>query len=306
MTTNVKHGTETVCASPVTSLTPGGVLIDWYFFGLPTTALNYSPGRTVTIAGEPARLASGPADPACARIGGTRSVDAAIEPAMPNGSPSLLHMDACLTRTTEIAPVMAMLRSLRFTTSPAATSPARFPALAADDPYQPLRDDSDLHQPTGNGPLPLWATVTAARWCTATPGPHGEQLTRYQSTGHLAALTKALHAPPTAAVTDRTVCPAGPPSIPVSLEVIDQDGNLFRPTLPVDSCGAISGTPRSPRRSLLRPARRPLSLLALARRPVFLTLRRAVRKPCRIASPSQGTSIRRRFPTPPGRPPGLT
>lgn len=246
VTRNVRHGTETVCTSPVTSLAPGGLLIDWYLYGLPGTALHYSPGRTVTIAGQPARVASGPADPACARIGGTHSIDASIQPADADGSPSLLHMDACLTRTTQTAPVMAMLQSLRFTTPStapsAATSPSRFPPVAEDDPCQPLREDPSLRQPTGNGALPWWATVTVARWCTAAPGPHGEQLQRHQSSGDLSALTRALHVSLTAAASPRTVCPAGGISFPVAVEVIDQNGNLFRPTLPVDSCGAISGT----------------------------------------------------------------
>lgn len=242
VTKRIKRGTETICTSPVTSLTPGGLLITWYYYGLPGTALRYSPGRTVTIAGQPARLATGTADPACARIGGTRSVDATVQPATPDGSPDLLQMDACLTRPTQTAPVLAMLRTLTFTAPAVATSPTRFPPVAEDDPCQPLRDDPHFRQPPGNGALPWSSTVTAARWCEATPGPHGEQLTRYQSTGNVSALTRALHAPLSATAPTNLVCPAGPAQFPVAVEVLDQHGNLFRPTLPIDACGAISGT----------------------------------------------------------------
>lgn len=243
ITTSLAGGGERVdCTSPVTTLTPGGVLIDWYYCGLPGNSLRSSPGHAVTVAGHPARLESATADPACARLRGTRSVDAVIDPQSPAGSPSLLHMDACLTRTAQTAPVLAMLQSLQLTAPTALTAPARFPPVATDDPCQPLRHDPELRQPEGTGPLPPSATITAARWCVASPGTHGDQLQRYQSTGNVSALNRALHAPLTAAASANTVCPAGPPQFPVSVEVLDQHGNLSRPTLPIDSCGAISGT----------------------------------------------------------------
>jgi len=99
------------------------------------------------------------------------------------------------------------------------------------------------------------STITAARWCEVTPGTHGERFTRYQSTGDVAALTRALHAPLTATAT-HVACPAGPASFPVAVEVIDQHATLFRPTLPRDSCGAISGT----RNALGATASRPLAV----------------------------------------------
>ena len=114
--------------------------------------------------------------------------------------------------------------------------------MTVDDPCQPLRDDPVFRQPVGGGALPWSSTVTAARWCEATPGTRGERFSRYQSTGDVSALTRALHAPLTANDATHVACPAGPASFPVAVEVIDQHATLFRPTLPVDSCGAISGT----------------------------------------------------------------
>jgi len=255
VTTKIEQGEEVSCSSRVTSLTLGGILISWYYYGLPNTALHFSPGRAVTIAGQPARLASGPPDPTCTRIGGYRSVDATVQPAMANGSPSLLHMDACLTSPVQTAPVLAMLHSLTFTAPPTARSPIRFPSVAVDDPCQPLRNDLYYRQPAGSGALPWSSTVTAARWCEATPGAHGERFTRYQSTGDVSALTRALHAPLTATAT-HVACTAGPASFPVAVEIIDQHATLFRPTLPVDPCGAISGA----RRALGVTASRPLAV----------------------------------------------
>lgn len=243
VTRNLKHDiTETECTAPVTSLVPGGVLINWYYFGLPGTELRYAPGQAVTIAGQPARLASGSADSRCTRFGGVRSIDATIEPKMTNGSPSLLHMDACLTRPAQTAPVLAMLRSLTFTAGAATTPPARFPPVADDDPCQPFRRGRYFRQPPGSGALPWSSTLTAARWCVAIPGPHGEQFTRFQSRGNVSGLTRALHVSLPVAGTTHVTCPVGPFSLPVAVEVLDQHGNLFRPSLPVDSCGAISAT----------------------------------------------------------------
>lgn len=235
--------TETDCTSPIGSLAAAGVLIDWYYYGLPGTSLRYESGRTTTFAGHPARLASGAADTACARIDGSRSVDAVIDPEQPDGGPSLLHMDACLTSPAQTAQVIAMLGSLRFTPTPVApTSPAQFPSVASDDPCGPLRNDPDYRHPIADGPVPRSSTVTAARWCLATPGPHGEQFQRYRSTGDVTALNRALHAPAPATAPADLTCPAGPPQFPVTVEILDQDGRLSYPTLPTDACGAISGT----------------------------------------------------------------
>lgn len=243
ITTSVAGGGVRVdCASPVTALFRGGALIDWYYDGLPGTSLRGQPGRAVTFAGHSARLVSGPPDPRCAQIRGTRSVDAVIDPEPPNGSPSLLHMDACLTRAAKTAPVLAMLQSLRLTAPAALTSPARFPPVAIDDPCQPLRHDPDFSQPEATGPLPESSAVTAARWCVSSPGTHGLQLQRYQSTGNVSALNRALHAPLLPVGPPPTACPAGPAVFPINVEVLDQHGNLSRPSLPIDFCGAISGT----------------------------------------------------------------
>ena len=111
-------GAEVDCNGPINRLGPNDVLIDWATYGMPGSRLT---APNTTVGGHPATVHSGAADAPCAKIGGTRSVDAAIAQAPTlapsGGNDNLIHMSACIsgpdTNRAE-ADVIAMLDSLHF------------------------------------------------------------------------------------------------------------------------------------------------------------------------------------------------
>jgi hypothetical protein len=107
-------GTETVCGKPITALSPGGIFVNWYAYGLPGTSILNESGTATTIDGRPARLTSGSVDEECSTLGGTSSIDATIDPEDADGGSSLIDMEACISRPSQAAQVRAMLSSVRF------------------------------------------------------------------------------------------------------------------------------------------------------------------------------------------------
>jgi hypothetical protein len=107
-------GTDTVCGEPITALSPGGIFVNWYAYGLPGTSILNESGTVTTIDGRPARLTSGSVDEECSTLGGTSSIDATIDPEDADGGSSLIDMEACISRPSQAAQVRAMLSSVRF------------------------------------------------------------------------------------------------------------------------------------------------------------------------------------------------
>ncbi len=117
-THSVNAGTEVDCGWPIGHLGPNDVLITWNSYGMPGHRLT---APNTTVGGHPATVHSGPADDPCAKIGGMRSVDAAITQnptlAPSGGNDNLIQMSACIsgpgTDRAE-ADVIAMLDSVHF------------------------------------------------------------------------------------------------------------------------------------------------------------------------------------------------
>lgn len=187
------------------------------------------------LRGEPSANGSGPAGPASQRGARRTTVTvAAVAAALASGltgctgsAPSLHSTQSTVTRPTATASILLGGDGVRR---------PKFPAAVDDDLCRPLQVNPYGQDP-GNGPLPAESMVTAARWCVTTLGLHGYQLHFRQSTGDVSALNRALHAPLTATASPGGECPAGPPQATIAVEVLDQHGQLFRPTLPTDYCG---------------------------------------------------------------------
>jgi hypothetical protein len=111
-------GEEVDCNGPIGRLGADGVLVTWFSFGMPDTALT---AANTTVGGHPASVHSGPADDTCAKIGGTRTVDAQIaqnKTLAPQGrGEELTEMSACIAGSDTAraeADVTAMLDSVQF------------------------------------------------------------------------------------------------------------------------------------------------------------------------------------------------
>lgn len=117
--------------------------------------------------------------------------------------------------------------------------PVRF-AAGPDDLCEPMRHHR--YPPAGSGYLPRSSTVTTARWCVQDFGAHGEVVQLRQNTGSLTAVDRALHAPRIRLPATSAVCPA---FVAVLVEVLDQHGRRYRPTVPTGPCGnpAVAATP---------------------------------------------------------------
>lgn len=113
-TSTPRPGIEAVeCGEPVRQLTPDGLLIAWYTWGIPGLRLDAQPGASRTIGGHAARLSRGPATQQCRDLGGTLSVQAWIRRVGRPPNDALVVMDACLTRQSQVAPVLTMLDTVR-------------------------------------------------------------------------------------------------------------------------------------------------------------------------------------------------
>jgi hypothetical protein len=236
-------GTDTVCGEPITALSPGGIFVNWYAYGLPGTSILNESGTVTTIDGRPARLTSGSVDEECSTLGGTSSIDATIDPEDADGGSSLIDMEACISRPSQAAQVRAMLSSVRFR-GPELPGPfpGHLPAPSVDDLCQPLENNPYEQPAARNGWFGESDEIVAARWCEVVFGPDGGQVRLRQVTGDLVKLSRALQEPLIASPSAPVTCPAGPPIPAVVVEVLDQHGRILRPTLPTDACGRVSGT----------------------------------------------------------------
>ena len=88
--------TRVSCGSPLSRLSPGGVLITWMAEGMPGRTLSIVPGRWTRIGGHPARVLSGVATDTCAQLGGAWQEQAVIDRAKALASTDLVAMDACI------------------------------------------------------------------------------------------------------------------------------------------------------------------------------------------------------------------
>jgi hypothetical protein len=88
--------TRVSCGSPLSRLSPGGVLTTWVAEGMPGRTLSIVPGRWTRIGGHPARVLSGVATDTCAQLGGAWQEQAVIDRAKAPASTDLVAMDACI------------------------------------------------------------------------------------------------------------------------------------------------------------------------------------------------------------------
>jgi hypothetical protein len=96
-TTRDAQSITQTCGQPLERIRPGGVLVRWQRAGKPGIGITRYPGVRDTIDGHPARVATTPADPSCAALGGNLSVDAVIASQILNSPDSTIEMTACLT-----------------------------------------------------------------------------------------------------------------------------------------------------------------------------------------------------------------
>jgi hypothetical protein len=83
-----------VCYSwPVMTLEPGEIVVAWRAHGMPGSTPPTG-GEATTVGGRPATIDRGPADKACAAIGGDRSIAVAVPKAQ--GQVGWNGIDACL------------------------------------------------------------------------------------------------------------------------------------------------------------------------------------------------------------------
>lgn len=113
--------TSVSCRSPLSRLSPGGVLITWVAEGMPNHTLAMMPGRRTRIGGHPARVLAGAATDTCAQLGGAWQEQATIDRAKALPSANLVAMSACVAApglAQARQDVKAMLATVRFTRQP--------------------------------------------------------------------------------------------------------------------------------------------------------------------------------------------
>jgi hypothetical protein len=113
--------TRVSCGSPLSRLSPAGVLITWVAEGMPGRTLSIVPGRWTRIGGHPARVLSGVATDTCAQLGGAWQEQAVIDRAKAPASANLVAMDACIAApgvTQARQHVKEMLATVRFARQP--------------------------------------------------------------------------------------------------------------------------------------------------------------------------------------------
>jgi hypothetical protein len=122
-TCSTPRPTEIICGgTPLTALSPGGVLITWTKWSTPSPhRLSDQPGRQTTLNGHPASITSTLATDGCAAVGAAQEIHAIIvlDPVMPYRH--WLDMSACLAAPDAAHAEMQvneMLASLRVTAGP--------------------------------------------------------------------------------------------------------------------------------------------------------------------------------------------
>lgn len=143
------------------------------------------------------------------------------------GSPVLRSSPSAAPVTTAAAP-----------SSTPPPGPVSFPA-GPDNLCAPLPHPFKPQPRTGF--LARSSTVRAARWCVSVFTSHVQRVQLVQSTGDVTALDRALHAPRPTPLASNVPCPASVHPVFV-LEVLDQQGRVYRPTLPTSPCGEPAGT----------------------------------------------------------------
>ncbi len=107
-----RTGSTTACATPLTVLKPGGVLVTWTRSGMPGWRLARQPGRPTTLAGRPSRiLIARPG--ACSYLHAGETVTAQIAVGAKGNS---VQMQACLrgpSLPVNERRVLAMLQTVR-------------------------------------------------------------------------------------------------------------------------------------------------------------------------------------------------
>jgi hypothetical protein len=113
--------TSISCGSPLSRLSPGGVLISWMAAGMPGRTLAIVPGSWARIGGHPARTVYGPATGDCAKLGGAWQEQATIARGAGLPSTNLVAMSACAAAPSVAQArqdVKEMLATVRFTRWP--------------------------------------------------------------------------------------------------------------------------------------------------------------------------------------------
>jgi hypothetical protein len=113
--------TRVSCGSPLSRLSPGGVLITWVTEGMPGRTLATEQGGWTRIGSHPARVLSGVATDTCAQLGGSWQEQAVIDRARALPSTNLLAMNACAAAPGVVQArqdVKGMLATVRFTRQP--------------------------------------------------------------------------------------------------------------------------------------------------------------------------------------------
>lgn len=126
-------------------------------------------------------------------------------------------------------------------TSPPSAGAVNFPT-SPDDLCAPRPGASSPPPPTGF--LARSSTVRVARWCVRGVPSHGKPsqvVQLVQSTGDVTAVDRALHAPRPTPLAINKPCLAIAFVAPV-VEVLDQYGRLYRPTVPTSRCGDPAAT----------------------------------------------------------------
>jgi len=141
------------CASPLETLSPGGVLVSWSEHGFPGWTFAREPGRVIRVGPAPAKIQF-------ARPGncGTLGADETITAVIPSGQDNWYELDACLRAPGVAASarqVLAMLESARLARPPATPAPPS-PAPRAGAP---------------DGPPPAWIeTDHGSFWLKSVAG----------------------------------------------------------------------------------------------------------------------------------------
>jgi hypothetical protein len=158
----VLSGTATLCRPPITGLSPGGILVSWWRWGLHRGASGPDPtsGKLMHVGGRSARMHDSGAEGHCLNIDSDKSMRLEIPDPTLNGSWTV--MDACLRAPFDDAQAQldAMLASVTWS-SP---QPTRVLGIPGSHITAALYDETglvtDATLQIGNGPDGVVATPT--------------------------------------------------------------------------------------------------------------------------------------------------